>query len=260
MTKAPLVANLVKRSKEIFGDYQETLGAAEPVLSFNKVTGYSVNFPIYGTCKPTKICSSRCYYAKGGSSWPAALRKQQRLLKSTKDNPAVIAQRIVKECQKRRVTFLRWNGGGDLFPESVEALHLVAEMYPTLPIWVVTRIPEMAAQVKEYPNVYIHFSLDRASLDRKARYEGMRKQSSNYFFSYQCDKDEMPKEENLSGVSVLFFDKYEPHGKWRWIPKEIICPLNTREDITNTCEDCRRCFDGSAIKYYTLRKTTSPAP
>jgi len=254
MIKTPLVVNLVRRSKELLGGYSDRLGDGESVLSFNKVTGYSVNFPIFGTCKPSKVCASRCYYAKGGSSWPAALKKQQRLLNSVKENPERVAKQIVYECRKKQVTYLRWNGGGDLFPESIEALHHVAEMEPKLPIWVVTRIPEMAAQVKNYPNVYVHFSLDQASLDRKLKFEQMPKLSENFFFSYQCDKDEMPKKENLVGVSVLFFDKYVPHGKWQSIDKKILCPLNTREDITNTCETCRRCFDGSAVRHYTPHK------
>ena len=249
MVKTPLVVNLVRRSKELLVGYSDRLGDGESVLSFNKVTGYSVNFPIFGTCKPSKVCALRCYYAKGGSSWPAALKKQQRLVNSVKANPLEVARRIVLECKKRKVTYLRWNGGGDLFPESVDALHHVAEMEPKLPIWVVTRIPEMAAEIKEYPNVYVHFSLDKASLKRREQFESMPKKTKNYFYSYQCDKDEMPSKENLNGVSVLFFDKYEPHGRWEWIAKEILCPLNTREDITNTCETCRRCFDGSAVTY-----------
>jgi len=250
MINAPVVAKLIRRSQELIGEYQEKLRPEEAVLSFNKVTGYSVNFPIFGTCKPTKVCASRCYYAKGGPSWPAALKKQQRTVNSVKNDPQAIAKRIIQECSKKKVTFLRWNGGGDLFPESIEALHFVAEGLPTLPIWVVTRIPEMAAKVKNYSNVFVHFSLDRASLDRKSKMESLPKLTKNLFYSYQCDKEEMPNIENLTGVSVLFFDKYEPHGKWRWINKEIICPLNTREDISNTCESCRRCFNREAVEYY----------
>jgi hypothetical protein len=255
-----VVTSLIQRSKGFLLSYQEKLKEDESVLSFNKVTGFSVNFPIFGTCKPTQVCAARCYYAKGGSSWPASLKKQQRLLNSVKKNPELVAKRIVYECRKKQVTYLRWNGGGDLFPESIETLHRVAEMEPQLPIWVVTRIPEMAAEIKDYPNVYVHFSLDKASLKRRVQFESMPKKTKNYFFSYQCDKDEMPSKENLEGVSVLFFDRYELHGQWKLISKEIICPLNTREDITNTCVECRRCFDGAAVKYFNLRKTTGTAP
>jgi len=249
-----VVANLIKRSKGLLRSYHDNIKDGESVLSFNKVTGFSINFPIFGTCKPTQVCAARCYYAKGGSSWPAALKKQQRLLNSVKENPERVAKQIVYECRKKQVTYLRWNGGGDLFPESIEALHHVAEMEPRLPIWVVTRIPQMAAEIKEYPNVYVHFSLDKASLKRREQFESMQKKTKNYFFSYQCDKDEMPSKENLNGVSVLFFDKYMPHGQWEWIPKEVLCPLNTREDITNTCETCRRCFDNSAVEFLKLEK------
>jgi hypothetical protein len=156
------------------------------------------------------VCAARCYYAKGGSSWPAALKKQQRLLNSVKENPERVAKQIVYECRKKQVTYLRWNGGGDLFPESIEALHHVAEMEPRLPIWVVTRIPEMAAEIKEYPNVYVHFSLDKASLKRREQFESMPKKTKNYFFSYQCDKDEtIYKNDSRSDRTVDYYLRKE---------------------------------------------------
>lgn len=43
----------------------------------------------------------------------------------------------------------------------------VARILPEMPIWVVTRIPAMAAKVPDAKNVYVHFSLDRHSMDRR---------------------------------------------------------------------------------------------
>ena len=249
--KGVLVANLVKRTRDEYSGYHELLADSEKILSFNKVTGYSVNFPIAGTCQPTSVCSKRCYYAKGGSSWPNSLKKQLRLYNSVKADPIQTGSRLVVEIGRIRkpLSFLRWNGGGDLFAESVEMLnHVVAEL-PKIQFWVVTRIPEHASKVMEAPNVFVHFSLDRASLKRREKYEEMEKLSQNYFYSYQCDAEEMPNKENLKGVSVVFFDRYIPNGDIQWMEKEIICPLNTREDITNTCASCRRCFDDSALKH-----------
>ena len=33
-------------------------------LSSNKVTGDSVNFPVAGTCQPSKVCAQTCYALK----------------------------------------------------------------------------------------------------------------------------------------------------------------------------------------------------
>lgn len=247
-----VVANLIKRTRGNYDAYEDLLEENEKILSHNKVTGYSVNFPIAKTCQPSKVCMERCYFAKGGSSWPASLKKQLRLYNSTKADPLGTADRLIAEINGKhnKLTYLRWNGGGDLFAESVEMLHACAEALPELPFWVVTRIPEFASQVKELPNLFVHFSLDGKSLDRMEKYEAKKKLSQNYFYSYQCDKGEMPKPENLKGISVVFFDGYHPTGDMGWMEQETICPLNTRDDITNTCEDCRRCFDNSAVKHF----------
>ena len=252
-----VVANLIKRTKRDFDTYSELLTDSEKILSHNKVTGFSVNFPIAKTCRPSKVCANRCYFAKGGSSWPDSLKKQLRLFNSTKADPLGTGDRLVGEIKRKfkKLTFIRWNGGGDLFPESVKMLHHCAKELPTLPFWVVTRIPEHASLVEELPNVFVHFSLDGKSLDRLKKYQDISKKSQNYFFSYQCDKNEMPPTENLKGVSVVFFDGYKPKGEIDWMEEEVVCPLNTRSDITNTCEDCRRCFDFSAVKH---RKTILP--
>jgi hypothetical protein len=243
--KKNLVGNLIRKADEQLSGYSKRLSPDESILSFNKVTGHSVNFPIAGTCQPTKVCSRRCYYAKGASSWPNSLKKQQRLFNTVQADPIGTGDRLVREIMRKwkRLSFLRWNGGGDLFDESVEMLNHVAAKLPEVQFWVVTRILGQAAKVAEAPNVFVHFSLDGASLNRREKYETMQKLSQNYFYSYQCDVDEMPSGENLAGVSVVFFDRYIPTGDMKRMEKETICPLNTRDDITNTCETCRRCFD-----------------
>jgi len=223
------------------------LGRGEKILSYNKVTGFSRNLPIAPTCQPTKVCSTTCYFAKGGTSWPNSLKKQHRLFNSIKDDPGTMAQRLADECGKSTLTFLRWNGGGDLFAESVQMLNRFARLKPDLPVWVTTRLPELAAQVESQANVFVHFSLDGSSLDRKTRYEALPRQSQNYFYSYQCDKGEVPSLDKLEGVSVVFFDGYKPPGDYAHLEKAVICPLNTLDDITNACEGCRRCFNDEAV-------------
>lgn len=92
------------------------MGVDEDPLSRNRVTGWSVNYPIMGTCRPTGVCAQTCYFAKGATTWPTAIDKQLRLHRNTTIDPHRVADRIARSCDRHRVDFLRWNGGGDLFP------------------------------------------------------------------------------------------------------------------------------------------------
>jgi hypothetical protein len=231
--------------------YEELLQDGELMLSFNKVTGLSLNFPIAETCSPSKTCIKTCYFARGGPSWPASLKRQYRLYNSVKADPIGSAIRLRKEllAKKRPPTFLRWNGGGDLFPESVRMLNHLATLMPDLPIWVVTRLPKQAAQIEQSSNVYVHFSLDAHSDARRTEFEHLKKQTTNYFYSYQTDKGEEPVPGDLGGISVVFYDRYKAPLQLPAVELEIICPLNTEKDITGVCEWCRRCFNGAAVKH-----------
>ena len=71
--------------------------------------------------------------------------------------------------------------------------------------------------------------------------------TGNYFFSYQCARDEVPASANLRGVSVLFFDDYQPTCDLASMPARVVCPLNGASSIVGVCETCRRCFNGTAV-------------
>jgi hypothetical protein len=89
------------------------LGSDENPFSTNKVTGHSLNFPIIGTCMPSVVCADTCYFAKGPSTWSASLAKQHRLLNSLRVGPRRLAHKIVRNARRLKLTFIRWNGGGD---------------------------------------------------------------------------------------------------------------------------------------------------
>lgn len=222
------------------------------ILSNNKVTGFSVNFPIGTTCQPSKVCIKTCYGLTGPITWPTSLNKQVKNALLCKDSPKDFAQKIIEEITKYSAKdnnfFLRWNGVGDLFKEAVDAIHELASKEPSLPIWVVTRIPEHAAKLADLllPNVFIHFSLDEKSMDRKEKVEKLlTTKKNNLFYSYQCDKNETYNP--VSFISVVFADKYNKD----FITEidETICPLNTNENIEGMCNKCRRCFNGDAVNY-----------
>ena len=244
------VGKLLGRADDLRGARAtELMEGVKSILSFNKVTGHSVNFPISETCRPTAVCLKYCYFAKGPNSWPDSLSHQYQIYAAAKADPVGFAERVAWECDQAGVTFLRWNGGGDLFAESLAAIDHLAILRPNLPIWVVTRTPDLAAKVVERPNVFVHFSLDRSSLARREQFLKAKPQSSNFFFSYQCEADEVPTPQALSKVSVLFFNDYKLTCEPATLPAGIICPLNGSADIRGACESCRRCFDGAAVDH-----------
>ncbi len=242
------VGKLVGRANDLRNSSADALLAgAKTVLSFNKVTGYSVNFPISETCKPTVVCAKTCYYAKGPNSWPDSLRHQYQVYAAAKADPIGFAERVAWEVDQSGIDFLRWNGGGDLFDESLVAIDHLSKLRPDLPIWVVTRTPKLAAKLVKRRNVFIHFSLDKSSLARRAQFLRADPISDNYFFSYQCEPGEMPPTDRLAHVSVLFFDNYEPTGDMSQLRAAIVCPLNASAEISGACVKCRRCFSGAAV-------------
>jgi hypothetical protein len=244
------VMRVIQKTESVLaGDSEKIIGSYDKVLSFNKVTGYSVNVPIASTCRPTATCIQTCYFAKGAPSWTNSLKHQAAVQALIKVDPIAFAERVALEYDQLNLSFLRWNGGGDLFAESVSAINYLGMIRPDIILWVVTRIPEFAAQIAELKNVFIHFSLDKHSVSRREQFIRLKPRSKNYFFSYQCEPDEQPEPQRLGGAAVLFFDSYRPTGDVKHYKKEIVCPLNGKVDISETCVQCRRCFDGAAVSY-----------
>jgi hypothetical protein len=227
------------KSKTAALDAGEFLGPDENPFSTNKVTGYSLNYPIGPTCVPTEVCVKTCYFGRGPSTWTAALKKQHRLRNSTLSDPRDTALRIVNWAFRLDLSFVRWNGGGDLFAEAVECLNIAAPLMPGIPQWVVTRLPQHAVNIAPQPNVYVHFSLDRSSWTRAAALRPLG--DLQWFWSYQCAPDEVPPQ---PVAPVVLRDGYDPKGS-ELHPDD--CPLNAAADITGVCESCRRCFNGQAV-------------
>ena len=96
--------------------------------------------------------------------------------------------------------------GGDLFKESVEAINIIGKR-PDIVLWVVTRIGKWASLIDEYPNVFIHFSIDESSRRKMVSYTNQRK-IRKLFFSYQASPGEVLTDEKIKDISILFFDDY----------------------------------------------------
>lgn len=222
--------------------HDELLADDENPFSTNKVTGWSLNFPIIGTCTPTPVCGDTCYFAKGPATWSASLAKQHRLLNSLRYDSTRLARRIAAWSLRLRLTYVRWCGGGDLVEETPACIDYVATELWDIPQWIVSRKPEIAATITPRPNVYLHLSVDRSSWDRLDRFRKLAPQGLQWFHSYQCDKGEVP----LAAIApVVFRDKYDLDGS---LPIEQDCPLNLSDSIVGVCEQCRRCFNGRALE------------
>ncbi len=246
------VIDTIAKAKAL--DEGQKLSADKKVLSGNMVTGWAVNFPIYNTCQPSKVCIKNCYAGAQSKpiTWKASLNKQVSLMNSVKSNPYAVGDKIISEAtplfNKGKMKFLRWNGVGDLFKESIDCLVHVAESLPNLPIWVVTRIPKWASKVPDLPNVFVHFSLDAPSLDRYQKTLDLEPLSNQLFFSYTEDKGEVDQPKELSEIplSVYFTDMYKrlPPEKFA----RVSCPLNEMDNIKDGCERCGRCWSKDALK------------
>ena len=241
------VAKVSAKTRELGSEAVRVLGSYEAVISFNKVTGYSVNVPIASTCRPTATCLKTCYFATGAPSWTNSLRHQKSVEATIRADPRAFAQRVALEYDRLGLSFLRWNGGGDLFPESVDAIHHLARMRPDIVLWVVTRIPALATQIQHLPNVFVHFSLDRSSMARKRQFLNGAPKTRNYFFSYQAEPGETVPASVVDDVSVVFFHNYEPTWSGALLERPEVCPLNRASNIAGVCERCRRCFNGNAV-------------
>jgi len=231
--------------------FEDSLWSRFNPLSSNKVTGDSVNFPVAGTCQPSKVCAQTCYALKGPIVWPASFTKQNQNLLLCKADPIRFGQLVATKCRRKltrdKSFYLRWNGVGDLFEEAVEALLEVNRELPDLPIWLVTRKSAHVHKLLNKKNIWIHFSLDKSSMRRRPSSDDVSwTNASNVFFSYQGDKNEkllsLPED-----ISVLFFDGYKLAGNESFKKHKSICPLNIAEDITGICNSCRRCFSGEAV-------------
>jgi hypothetical protein len=218
------------------------LEPGENPFSTNKVTGHSLNVPIIGTCSPTALCGDTCYFARGPATWSASLEKQHRLLNSIVADPLGTADLIASWAVRLRLTFIRWNGGGDLVEETLACIDRVALNIKRVPQWVVSRKPGLAARITPRSNVYVHFSVDAGSWQRLAEMQECAPAELQWFWSYQCGPQETPQ---AWAAPVIFRDSYDRRGTE---PVGGDCPLNDSEDIAGVCEGCRRCFNGTAVR------------
>ena len=240
------VGRLNRRTKR--ANFETTiLDKSKRVLSKNTVTGYAVNFPIQKTCRPTKVCKDTCYFAAGLNATSPALTLQHRNLDHCRMDPESFAQRVIYEYDNAGINYLRWNGGGDLFDEAVDAIEFIRVHRPDIVLWIVTRKPEIASQLKFHQNHYIHVSLDQTSYFKRAQIRSMFSHN-HVFFSYQVHPDEELSQETIENNRLIFMHDYaSPPELANSRFKGSFCPLNGAASIKDMCNRCRKCFDGTFV-------------
>jgi len=243
-----IVSDLVKKTRTLDAqEKQGSLGPKEKICSGNTKTGWSVNFPIWRTCRPTKVCAALCYGAVKGRpiTWDKSLLKYLRVYRYFLSAPAEeVAERIYKEYKARGMTFLRWNGVGDLFPEAVKVINILAREHPDMILWVVTRKPEMAAKIdRKAKNVYVMFSLDNDPDSRKRKAAMARRRHPRVYYSFLRQSGE----DDTMGARIVF----NAHQKKKVLPYDdpkTVCPVDAgRVELAGACEGCRKCFSSEAL-------------
>jgi hypothetical protein len=139
------------------------------ILSSNKKTGVSLNLPS-SNCRPTSICKFCCYgrhhYLGHGRVALAKWTRNSRYLAKTPDCKELISE-------ARAFSAVRISGIGDIIPEHIPNLLILAEKCPKTQFWGMTRKPELATAINNrLPNLGLLVTVDAASPPDTWQYQG----------------------------------------------------------------------------------------
>jgi len=236
-----IVAELRARVKALAKEYDGVLKPDETICSDNTKTGSSLNFP-HITCRPTSVCSDVCYGAMPGKpiTWTNSLKKYLRVYRYFLEAPPdEVADRIHREYVRRKMTFLRWNGVGDLFPESAAVVGQMAKRHPEDTLLIVTRKPEMVSLIpRDVQNMYLMFSLDGSKESPVRRADALRRRHPRMYFSFLRRRPD----EDTMGARIVF----NAQQSKKVLPYDdfvTVCPVDAdRIPVKGACATCRRCF------------------
>jgi len=244
-------SELMDKTLELANTYRVLVRDDENIISSNSKTGVSINFPIALTCRPLETCRQYCYAGKKGKpiTWATSLKKQVRVWRYFKSTtPDEVAERVLKECHRRKLTWLRWNGCGDLFPEACNVISRVAKADPGITHLVVTKKPEYVPLIPELDNIFLMFSIDwseesRNRLEEARRHKHKRMYVSQVRHSMDDDTSKASIIFNMQGQKGLEFDD-----------KRRCCPVDAGAlALKGGCDKCRKCFTPGALTTATSR-------
>ncbi len=250
-----IVKRLSKKIELLSSVENRSLGAHERICSDNAKTGFSINFPLgpKGTCRPSPVCSETCYGAMPGKpiTWEKSILKYWRVYRYFMEaKPDEIAERIHGEYVRRGMTFLRWNGVGDLFPESAAVISSLTRKHPEDILLVVTRKPEMVPLIpNDAENLYLMFSLDGSEDSKRRKASVSKYKHKRLYFSFLR---RFAQEDTLR--SRIIFNAQQSKKILPYDDPITVCPVDADKILVKgACAKCRKCFrpdvlDGSYHK------------
>lgn len=198
------------------------------LLSNNKKTGVSINFPIKGHCRPTKRCAADCYGKSGHTILPCNIKKQNYLSQYIAEGNITL---LTAECS--RYLSVRLNGVGDLNPNHLPGLFSLAETCPQTIFWGMTRKVDIAYAIntRGLPNLSILLSVDVTSPKSVWKYNGAM------CFGPRRPEDDIPDDPRI----VTVFPRHHAGRVIMKVPNHPKdCPA-VRHKVDG-CIHCRRCW------------------
>lgn len=206
-----------------------TTAAAAPahILSTNKKTKYSLNFPREGHCQPTAICWQSCYGKTGPINWSNSRRKKTYVSQYLLGNDIGT---LLEECRSELA--VRLAGTGDLLQGHLPNLFKLAELAPDTQFWGMTRKLDIASRINGVlPNLKLLVSVDASSSEDYWAYDG------RLCFGPRRAGDAVPDDSRIVTVFPYHFigrivGQVPAHKK--------DCPA-VRHTI-KSCSECGRCW------------------
>lgn len=228
-----------KRTRAEIPLFEQRFFVQGAVISNNAKTGGSINLPIHGTCEPSAVCQRVCYACTGWFVKQAvqehALAVYQWFLRTP---PHVCAWRLADECDGKGLKYLRWNGSGDLIPETVATINALAVLRPDITQVIYSRKPAMINALSVHPSIVVNLSLDRSSL---AIADQVVRPEVRGTYLRETDDDIPPVYCGHYKIEVVF--PVVRRGKHLPVREARDCPADAgRIPVAGACVSCLRCF------------------
>jgi len=198
------------------------------ILSENRKTGWSIDLPLKGHCRPTPNCSKACYAKRGPQSWPLPVRKHLWMSQYLA-GPDI--SRLIDECRHLRA--VRLSGSGDLLEAHVPNLISLAKECHKTRFWGMTRKVEIAQLINNarLPNLRLLVTVDPTSTLDTWNHRG------KLCFGPRHPQDRVPRDSRILAVFPAHYSGRVESGMTR---HQKDCPGVWHE--TSGCLACGRCF------------------
>jgi hypothetical protein len=188
-----------------------------------------------------------CYALSGFMSYSTSVAKHAenlRLVEHLEQAPYREAVRVADELWgqiERGRDWLRWNGAGDLTEGSVRVINALTAIHHDLKVWVISRKPRLAAQLRDRPQVRLMLSLDYTTPVAVARQ--MRELVTRFrhgvcrlAYTRTSEADIPPRD------AYVVFNRHTGGHRRDW-PHPKVCPATLPDhEHVDACDECRRCF------------------